>query len=110
MNKDWDGIERRRTWGSGYESPSKDCPVDPECFFRTKLQVEINTKKLETIEAQMASFLHARDVADGVVKGSKATFIAAILLVVVSVSMVISLLIALISGKVSISDFIKFII
>ena len=52
------------------------CPVDPECYYRTKQQVEINTKRLDylenvrivAIETQIAKFLDERHVAEGIFK------------------------------------------
>lgn len=95
------GLERRKDWINA------DCPVDPECYFRTKQQVEINTGKLIVIEAQMKQILEAKLIAEGAVKGSKATLVAAVVLVVTSVSLVISIFLAILSGKLSLSDILK---
>lgn len=95
------GLERRKNW------IKDNCPVDPECYFRTKQQVEINTEKLIIIEAQMQQILEAKLIAEGVMKGSKATLVAAVVLVVTSVSLVISIFISIISGKLSFGDILK---
>lgn len=95
------GLERRKNW------INDNCPVDPECYFRTKQQVEINTGKLIVIEAQMKQILEAKLIAEGAVKGSKATLVAAVVLVVTSVSLVISIFLAILSGKLSLSDILK---
>jgi len=95
------GVERRHGWVSG------ECPIDPECYYRTKQQVEINTAKIVILESQIKNFLEAKLIAEGAVKGSKATLIAAAVLVVTSVSMVISIFVAVASGKVSLADLIK---
>lgn len=95
------GLERRKNW------INDNCPVDPECYFRTKQQVEINTEKLIIIEAQMQQILEAKLIAEGVMKGSKATLVAAVVLVVTSVSLVISIFISIISGKLSFGDILK---
>jgi hypothetical protein len=108
MNKrqDWDGTERRRTWGAGFNM-SNECPIDPECFFRTKQQVEINTHRLDIVESQVKQIIEAKLVAEGAVKGSRATLAAAGALVIISVAIVISLFIAVINGKLSLSEFLK---
>ena len=108
MNKrqDWDGVERRRTWGAGFNMPN-ECHIDPECFFRTEQQVEINTHRLDIIETQIKQMLEAKLVAEGAVKGSKATLAAAGILVLTSVAIVISLFVAVINGKLSFGEFFK---
>ena len=100
MSAAWNGKERRRIVMS-------DCPVDPECYYRTKQQVEINTSKIIIIERQIADIIEAKLIAKGAVKGTKATIFAAGLLVIISVSIVISLFIAVINGKLSIGEFLK---
>lgn len=91
------------------------CPVDPECYYRTKQQVEINTKRLDylenarivAIETQIAKFLDERHVAEGVFKGAKGAIYLAFSIVIVSIAIVISLFIALVNGKLSLGEFLK---
>lgn len=97
------GLERRKDWINA------DCPVDPECYFRTKQQVEINTEKIVVLESQIKQFIEAKLIAEGAVKGSKATLIAALVLVVIAVSTVIALAVMLLNGKISLSEFFKII-
>lgn len=99
-------MERRRTWGAGFNMPN-ECHIDPECFFRTEQQVEINTHRLDIIETQIKQMLEAKLVAEGAVKGSKATLAAAGMLVLTSVAIVISLFVAVINGKLSFGEFLK---
>ena len=111
--QDWNGVERRERWGRDHHSA--ECPVDPECFFRTKQQVEINTARLDKleniriaiIEKQISDFIAARNIAEGVVKGTKGTLWAAGVLLVTSLAIVISLFVAVINGKISIGEFLK---
>jgi len=91
------------------------CPIDPECYYRTKQQVEINTARLDklenirvaAIESQIAKFMAERNIAEGMVKGTKGTIFAAFMLVLTSVAIVISLFIAIASGKLTVGEFIK---
>ena len=96
------GLERRKDWNN-------DCPVNPECYFRTKQQVEINTEKIVVLESQIKQFIEAELIAEGAVKGSKATLIAAFMLVVTAVSLVIVLFVMLFNGKLSLTEFFKII-
>ncbi|MBK7366065.1 MAG: hypothetical protein IPI97_14195 [Nitrosomonas sp.] len=104
MQSEWDGGDRRRHIGRDTDI----CfPVDPECYFRTKQQTEINTDKIALIERQIVDIMTAKYIAEGAVKGTKATIFAAGLLVVTSVAIVISLFIAVINGKISLMEFFK---
>ena len=51
--------------------------------------------------------LEAKLIAEGAVKGSKATLAAAGMLVLTSVAIVISLFVAVINGKLSLGEFLK---
>lgn len=117
MSKEWDGVERRKRWGSDYPN-STECPIDPECFYRVKQQVEINTKRIENIdlsndkrieiiEKTIRDFMDAKLVAEGAVKGSKATLWVASAILLTSMVIVISLFIAVLSGKLSLVEFFK---
>ena len=91
------------------------CPIDPECYYRTKQQVEINTARLDkleniriaAIESQILKFIAEHNVAEGMFKGVKSTMFAAFVLVIISVAIIISLFIALASGKITIGELIK---
>lgn len=107
MSKEWDGVERRQRWGAGLNNKNGDCPVDPECFYRTKQQVEINTKRIEIIDAELRAFMDAKLVAEGAVKGGKATLWVASAILLTSMAIVISLFIAVLSGKLSLVEFFK---
>lgn len=114
MPKEWDGVERRKQWGAEYPNNGRECLIDPECFYRVKQQVEINTKKidiieveLKDIEVELKEFITAKLIAEGAVKGSKATLVAAGMLVITSVALVITLFLAVINGKLSFSEFFK---
>jgi len=102
MKESWDGVERRK-------ARNRVCLIDPECYFRTKRQVEINTDKIAVLESQIKQFIEAKLIAEGAVKGSKATLIAAAFLVFTSVTLVITLFVFVLNGKLSISDFFKII-
>ena len=113
MHERRSGLLDRR---NGNNLPQGDyCPVDPECYYRTKQQVEINTKKLDylenarivAIETQIAKFLDERHVAEGVFKGAKGAIYLAFSIVIVSIAIVISLFIALVNGKLSLGEFLK---
>lgn len=107
MQKAWDGVERRKRWGADYHPNNQECPIDPECFYRVKQQLEINTNKINIIEVELKEFIEAKLIAEGAVKGSKATLIAAGMLVITSVALVISLFLAVINGKLSLTEFLK---
>ncbi len=118
MSKEWNGVERRQRWGAGLSDKNGDCHVDPECFYRTKQQVEINTKRIESIdlannkrieiiEKAIRDFLDAKLVAEGAVKGGKATLWVASAILLTSMVIVISLFIAVLSGKLSLVEFFK---
>lgn len=107
MPKEWDGVERRKQWGAEYPNNGRECLIDPECFYRVKQQVEINTKKIDIIEVELKEFITAKLIAEGAVKGSKATLVAAGMLVITSVALVITLFLAVINGKLSFSEFFK---
>ncbi len=106
MSKEWDGVERRKRWGSDYPN-NTECPIDPECFYRTKQQVEINTKRIEIIDAELRAFMDAKLVEEVAVRGGKATLWVASAILLTSMTIVISLVIAVLSGKLTIAEFLK---